>query len=324
MFRTEIKLQPSPHKIDHQQHLISIGSCFAGAVGQRLVRNKFKALVNPFGTIYNPASIFRLLHDALQSILPEEDTYLHRDGIFFNYKFHSDFSAEDRKGLQAQIEQALNSTREQIRKSQWLIITLGTAYCYELKENRLIVANNHKMPAELFHKRMIEPEEISIRFEQLLPSLMSANPDIRIIFTVSPVRHLRDSLVKNTLSKASLRLAVDRLIRQNPEQISYFPGFELMMDDLRDYRFYDRDMLHPSEMAEDYIWQKFCDTFMDRETEELLSKWEKLSRALHHKPFHPRSAGHQQFLKNIIEQLRQLPAYMQVEEDIRYLEKQLL
>ncbi|MFP4089114.1 MAG: GSCFA domain-containing protein [Cyclobacteriaceae bacterium] len=323
MFRTELQITPSPSKISYEDHLLSVGSCFARAMGQRMVSNKFKALVNPFGTLYNPASIFRLLHDAVHLNLPDEDSYLQRDGIFYNYKFHSDFSAEDQEGLQAQIEQVLTSTQAQLKKSRWLIITLGTAFCYERKEKQRIVANCHKMPADLFEKRMLDPGEICIRFEQLLPNLLTLNPDIQLIFTVSPVRHFRDTLVMNTVSKASLRLAVDQLMRQYPERISYFPSFELMIDDLRDYRFYGRDMLHPTEVAEDYIWQKFAEAYMDQPTRDITRKWEKLSRALQHRAFQPNSAPHQQFLRKTLEELRQLPEQIDVAQEINNLENQL-
>ncbi len=323
MFSTPVHIAPSPHKIFLRAKILSIGSCFAQVIGQQLQENKFDTFINPFGTLYNPAALFRMLHQSINQMLPSEETYLVREGMHYNYKFHSDFSAPHRKDLEAQIEQAITSTHQFLEMADWLLITLGTAFSYEKVDTQLLVSNCHKMPASHFHKRMLEVEEISLRFDQLLRAMDAFNPRLRYIFTVSPVRHIRDTLQQNSVSKASLRVAVDLIQQKHADKVFYFPSYEIMMDELRDYRFYKADMIHPSEVAEHYIWEKFASTYLDKEALQFIANWEKLKKAIQHKPFHPESSHHQNFLKKTITQLQQLSNKVDVSQEISYLEKQL-
>lgn len=323
MFRTPVNIESSPHKIQLNSAILSTGSCFAQVIGKRLMENKLPVLVNPFGTLYNPASIFRLLHDAINAYMPQEETYISRHDIHFNYKFHSDFSAENREALEAQIEQALLSTREFLKTADWIIITLGTAYAYERTDNGRIVANCHKMPSSYFNKRLLTPEEIQTRFEQVYLAMNAFNEKARFIFTVSPVRHIRDTLVQNSVSKASLRLAIEQILRHHPDKTHYFPSYEIMMDDLRDYRFYKADMIHPTEVAEDYIWNQWVNTYMHDEAIAFMSQWKKIQQALEHRPFHPASEQHQRFILKTIEQLNHLSNKVDVSSELKVLKQQL-
>ncbi|WPP52073.1 GSCFA domain-containing protein [Catalinimonas niigatensis] len=323
MFRTPVNTEPSPHKIKLDSAVLSTGSCFAQVIGKRLMENKFPILANPFGTLYNPASIFRLLYDSMNTYLPQEETYLIRHGIHFNYKFHSDFSAENRKALETQIEQALLSTHTFLKKAEWIIITLGTAYVYERLDNGHIVANCHKTPSAHFNKRLLSPEEIQTCFEQIYLAMNAFNERARFIFTVSPVRHIRDTLVQNSVSKASLRLAIEQIIQQHPDKTHYFPSYEIMMDDLRDYRFYKADMIHPNEVAEDYIWDQWVNAYMDDEAIEFMRQWKKIQKALEHRAFHPASEQHQRFILKTIEQLNHLHKKVDVSNELNALKKQL-
>lgn len=324
MFRTEVYLEPSPHKINLQHPILCIGSCFAEVIGLRLQKNKFQALVNPFGTLYNPASIFRLLHDSINDYMPPEDAYLQREDQYFNFKLHSDYAAESKQELEIKIGRALSGTREQLRKCRWLIITLGTALCYERRDNGQIVANCHKMPGSYFNQRMLDPQEIVTRFEQVYLAMKAFNDDARYIFTLSPVRHIRDTLVRNSASKAALRLAIERIITLFPEDVVYFPSFEIMMDDLRDYRFYEADMIHPDKVAQDYIWDKWVETFLDGQSIEFIMKWDKIRKALAHRPFNARTQAHQRFVNKTIEQLEQLASIVDVSKEIAQMKKQRL
>ncbi len=323
MFRTEISIEPTIEKISLRHPILSIGSCFAGVIGQRLLDHKFNALVNPFGTLYNPAAIFRLLQDSINTSLPSDESYLHRQDRFYNFKFHSNVVAESRAALEETITIKLQSTREYLKHTRWIIITLGTALCYERQDNGQIVANCHKMPSSLFRQRMLSPEEISIRFDQLYLDIKALNEQARFIFTVSPVRHLRDTLVRNAASKASLRLGIEQITHQYPQDVQYFPSYELMMDDLRDYRFYAADMIHPNEVAQDYIWEKWWNTYLDEQAIEFLLRWEKIHRAMQHRAFQPASEEHQRFVRKTIEQLTQLSKVVDVSEELKRMKKQL-
>lgn len=323
MFRTELTIPPSCHKIGINDHIFSIGSCFAQTIGSKLHTHKFSTYVNPFGVIYNPASIFRLLHNTINCTIPSQNTYVLNQGIYYNYMFHSDFSATNAEDLKAQVVQAILSAGEYLKKVKWLFITLGTAYCYERKEDGQLVTNCHKMPSSTFRKRMLTVEEIDRRFDQLHYALQSTNPGIRYIFTVSPVRHTKNTLERDSVSKATLRLACEQIKNKYPDCVDYFPSYEIMMDDLRDYRYYEGDMIHPNETAQEYIWQKFTETYFTEETTAFINKWQKLQKALQHKPFHPHSEAHQKFIQRTIEQLLGLNGTVNVEQEIKSLRKQL-
>jgi hypothetical protein len=323
MFRTELHPEPSQEKISLQQGVLSVGSCFAEVIGKRLLANKFKAMVNPFGTIYNPASIFRLIHDSINAYMPSEDSYLSRQDLHFNFKFHSDFAASSRESLKAQLAHTLLSTREHLRNAEWVIITLGTAFVYERQDNGRIVANCHKLPTSYFQKRLLDPGEILTRFEQLYFAMNAFNPRTRFIFTLSPVRHLRDTLVQNSVSKAALRLAIEMIRKQFSEKVQYFPSYEIMMDDLRDYRFYAPDLIHPNEVAENFIWEKWVETFVDDQAIEFMAKWEKVHKAMSHRPFQPKSEEHQKFVQKTIELLQHLSKVVDVSQELKKMKKQL-
>ncbi|MEM8965725.1 MAG: GSCFA domain-containing protein [Bacteroidota bacterium] len=324
MFRTPVEVVPLSHRISLHQPLLLIGSCFAQSMGVRLDKNKFNACVNPFGTVYNPASVFQLLSATVNQSLPEAATYLVNKEGYFNFQFHSDFSSESREELEVRIEKVLADIREYLRNSRWLIITLGSAFGYELRENGQLVSNCHKMPAQLFRRKLLSIEEITTQFDQLYRILQAWNPQLKYIFTVSPVRHLRDTLVQNSVSKSVLRVATHTIQESYPDDVYYFPSYELLIDELRDYRFYQADMLHPSEVAEDYIWQKFVENCLDTETQHFLNTWKPIYRAIHHRAFRPSSEAHQQFLRKTIEQLKQLNQQVDVTAEIQELEQQLL
>ncbi|MEK6476952.1 GSCFA domain-containing protein [Catalinimonas sp. 4WD22] len=324
MFRTPVTITPSSDKLQLSSKVLSIGSCFAQAIGKRLTENKFDAYNNPFGTLFNPASIFNLLIHSLNNQPPKEDSYLLRDNVHYNYNFHSDFASESKEGLQKQIENALSQTHNFLENADWIIITLGTAFYYEKKNNGEIVANCHKMPSAIFEKKILKPEEIQTRFTHFYENFHGINQKARFIFSVSPVRHIRDTLVQNTVSKATLRLAVEEIVQNYPENTAYFPSYELMMDDLRDYRFYKADMIHPTEVAEDYIWEQWVSAYLDVEAREFLKEWEKIKRALAHRSFQPASKQHQQFILKTIEQLNLLSKQVDVRNEVEALKKQLL
>ena len=323
MFTTPVYPSPSPHRINLSHRLFCVGSCFAQRMGQRWIENKFTTLVNPFGTLYNPVSVFRLMQYALNDQPADPSDYVARENHYFHYDFHSDVHAPSPEALQETIQDRLSQARAFLSTADWVVVTLGSALGYERIETGQVVANCHKQPARSFRQRLLTPEEIHASFHSFKTSLDAVNPHVHYLFTVSPVRHRRDTLERNSVSKATLRLAVEQLRQQHPEQIHYFPSYEIMMDELRDYRYYDADMLHPSPVAEEYIWDKLIGTYLDPEAKEFVGQWAKIQQALRHRPFRPDSEAHQQFLRQTLTQLKQLSQKVDVYTEIAYVEQQL-
>jgi len=318
-FRTEIKLSPYEWSISHQDKIFSIGSCFAEAIGKRLQDNKFSTLNNPFGTIFNPISIFRLLKIALQIEQINENLYIkNHEQIAYHYDFHSSWRNYEIDLLRADITQKIPFITEFLGKSQFLLITFGTACVYELKEIGRIVANCHKMPASLFNKRLLCVDEILQDFESLQNILF----DKKIILTVSPVRHLKDTLPLNAVSKSVLRLACHYL-QEKYANVYYFPAFELINDDLRDYRFYAEDMLHISSQGEEYVWSKFTKACLHAKSQELIEKWQKISARLAHRFFNKQTPTYQEFLQNTLKDLEWIASEIDVSDEIAYFQKLL-
>jgi hypothetical protein len=323
MFRTELIPKPSPEKIQLDDKIFLIGSCFADHIGNLLSAYKFKTLLNPFGVIYNPHSIFRLLIDSTNNRGLDENGLFEYEGIYRHFDFHSDISAGSKDEFYRRYERASADTREFTRTAEWLIISMGTSIVFEHKNYRKIVSNCHKLPGGEFNQRFLSPEEILSEFESFYHSVSGMNKRLKIILTVSPVRHIRSTLEKNSQSKAILRYVAGQLA-EKWDNVKYFPSYELMMDDLRDYRFYMPDMLHPNEVAIDYIWKKFTDAYFDPDATSFVNKWTQIRKALGHKPFNPKSTAHQRFIRNTIEKLKSFERMIDVREELTKLENQLL
>lgn len=323
MFRTEITPAKSPFNIRLQNPVLCIGSCFAQNMGTKLISYKFDTLVNPFGVLFNPVSIFKLINLASNNQGIDPSRLLFHEGRYHHPDLHSDFSHWEQREVVNRANQALQTLANTLDKQKIIIYTFGTAIVYEWKENGAIVANCHKIPASKFRRRFLRVDEIVSSFMENYAFLRHTNDDVKFILTVSPVRHLKESHEQNNVSKSILRLAIEKIINQC-DGVYYFPAFEIMMDDLRDYRFYQEDMLHPSPVATNYIWQKFQDTFFDDWHKEFIIKWNKILRALQHKPFNPTGEQHQNFIKKTIDQLREFSPYTDITQELTILESQLL
>ncbi|MEO9999765.1 MAG: GSCFA domain-containing protein [Ekhidna sp.] len=297
--------------------ILLMGSCFSDEIGSLLAENKFNCLSNPFGTIYNPYSIFKLISDQASS-----GDVIESQGVYYHWDAHGAISGLTEQGTKELFKHKTKETQQFIRDAKWLIITLGTAHVYELSDGR-IVANCHKIDASKFHKRLLRQDEIVHQFKELHSHLTKTVTDIRVLFTISPVRHIRDGLVENNQSKAILIDAV-RLLVDQYENVDYFPSYEILIDELRDYRFFSEDMVHPSRKAIHYIWQKFVDTYFKNETIAFLSDWQKIKTALQHKPFQPESDAHQQFLKATLRKLEKMNEKVDVTVEIELLKNQIL
>ncbi|MEM9990896.1 MAG: GSCFA domain-containing protein [Bacteroidota bacterium] len=298
-FRTPIPTPSFPFQLRHRDQLLSIGSCFAENIGSRLATSKFAICQNPFGILYNPMSILR----GLQLIqagysFAENDLFLSR-GLWHSFQHHSQFSNTDPKQVLTQLQSSLDAAHKTLQKCRCLFLTFGTAYVYQHIESDEIVANCHKLPASQFRKYRLATSEIVASYRALLVALNTTFPNLQIILTISPVRHIKDGILENQRSKATLLLAADTLC-EIFDFVHYFPSYEYLMDDLRDYRFYAEDMLHPSKVAVDYIWRQFQQSFFSATTLQLQKKIEKISKSAAHRPFQVGSEAHQTFLRNLL------------------------
>lgn len=324
MFRTEVHIPASGLNLSLQDGIVTMGSCFAEVIGGKLRQNKAQVLVNPFGTIFNPISVGKLLRAAAGETPTFADNLVQHKGVWYAYDLHSSLSSPSREQLLTTLQDQLDSTHAALQKARLLIITLGTAVGYRLQSSGAIVANCHKLPARQFSRELLSLQVMLPDMERTLRLLHDLNPNLHVLLTVSPVRHIKETIEMNSVSKALLRVLCNDLVQQHP-QTHYFPAFEVMMDDLRDYRFYGRDMVHPTEVAEDYIWDKFAQAYLSDEFQLFIHEWEKIRRALAHRPFHPESAAHQAFLRNTLSQLQTLADRYGIDKtpEARVLEQQL-
>ncbi len=306
-FRTEIPPVRSPINIDHQQPVLCMGSCFAENIGHRLRQLKFPAFINPFGIVYNPVSIVQVLEKLLsEEHYTEADLFENLD-LWHSFDHHGRFSHPDRATALIHINQSLADARRFLQRTDRLILTLGTAHVFVEKKTGRVVANCHKMPGQVFDRRRLSVEEVVRPLAVILQKLKSKFPALEVIATVSPVRHLRDGLVENQRSKATLLLGLEEICQTLPF-VHYFPAYELLLDDLRDYRFYDQDLAHPSAAAVDYIWSYFAEAFFSGETKALCKELSQLAAAAAHRPFHPTSPAHQSFLEKQLSIVKTLEA----------------
>ncbi|HAA13284.1 MAG TPA: GSCFA family protein [Cytophagales bacterium] len=323
-FRTEFTPDPSPHKIGLGSPLLTLGSCFADTMGQRLQDYKFRASVNPFGVIFNPVSVSQLLTQVVSEQLPREAHYLQSEGLWRHFDLHSDFAHPDLVELEKAIQTTWEQTHDFLQNAQWLLITLGTATVYTYQNTQAVVANCHKVPAAEFSKGRLATSTITQSLSEAFRQLWTLNPKLQVVLTVSPVRHLKDTLPVNSVSKATLRVAAQELAEQFPKQVHYFPAYELVMDDLRDYRFYAEDMLHLTSVAQDYVWEKFTQVYLDDKALAFLPQWASLQRALQHRSRNPAGEAHQAFLRKTLDRLAQWETTLDLSQERSLLQGQLV
>ena len=294
MFSTQIDIPHSTVEITYNDRILTLGSCFAENIGTKLQEACFLTFINPFGVMYNPMSVAQ----GIRYLLSEKEftaTDLFQSGSLWNSLAHSStFSATTADEALQKINSRLLAARYFLHETNVMMITLGTAWVFELVDTRKIVSNCHKLPASRFTRRRLSVDEIINEFTEVFGFLRNSYPGLKFIFTVSPIRHWKDGAHENTVSKSTLHLAVDALEKQF-DFVHYFPAYEIMMDELRDYRFYASDMLHPSDVAVDYIWQRFGDTYFSSETLNLKKELERLHADLNHRPLHPETEEYRLF-----------------------------
>lgn len=304
-FRTIIKSVHSDFNISHAQSVMCMGSCFADHIGELLKRHKFSVSINPYGVLFNPLSIADSLQRMLHPKPVTEDTLFYHGDCWSSYAFHSRFSHPDKNCCLRKIQQGIDESHNFLQHADYLFITLGSNVVYRLKSSGEVVANCHKRPAVEFEKQALSVEEMEKPFESLLTDIRKIRPGIRIILTVSPVRYIKNDFTENSYSKACLRILVHELCQKH-EWVSYFPAYEILMDDLRDYRFYAADRVHPSEEAIAYIWDYFSETYFTEESLILNRQIEEVRTAYQHRVQFPQTEAFQNFCRQSLEKISRL------------------
>lgn len=303
---TTVHVIPSEKKIGYGDKILLLGSCFADNIGAKFEEHYFQTTINPFGTLYNPASIAKAVLD--MGYGPSGMGLVEHNGLWHSMMHHGSYSGVDKEEVIARCEESRIQMREALQQANVVIVTFGTAWVYEYEGE--VVANCHKLPANRFVRRRLTVNEIVDMWQPIIASM----PDKHWIFTVSPIRHVKDGLHENQVSKAILLQAVDRLTSIQSNSLmgskSYFPSYEIMLDELRDYRFYAEDMVHPSQVAVEYIWQRFVETYMTTDTQQEMRILHQLWRDCHHRFLHPDSPEAEQFAEHIKTRLQALqPRY---------------
>lgn len=310
-FRTELNPEKLPVSLRLTSSIVTIGSCFAETMGRQLSDLKLDVLANPFGTIFNPVSGSKLLLAAIDDREPDSELFVERDGVWFHHDVHSSLWARSRPELERRLRDVLRQTGTALKRADWLFLTLGTAVVYRHLETGKVVANCHKLPAKQFEKYVYTYEHLLDILNPLLRKLRRFNPALQVLLTVSPVRHTKDTLPVNGVSKALLRSVCHELTTWH-DGVHYFPAYEIVMDDLRDYRFYEADLIHPNEQAKEYIFEKFVQCAFDAELRTFKTEWEGVRKSLAHRPFHSATESHRQFLEALLKQLDRLSTTVNV------------
>jgi hypothetical protein len=310
-FRLELNIKPFENQVNIRDHIMLVGSCFTDHISKRLSQYKFHVLENPNGILFNPASISHSISNYINGKKYKGSDLFYFNELWNSWEHHSVFSHPGKRDCLDEINDSVELAHEFLSYTNWIIITLGSSFVYELKDDSLggvagyVAANCHKVPAQHFNHRLLSFTEVENYLESIVLSLKQYIPGIKIVFTISPVRHSREGLVENNRSKALLHSGVHSMI-QNHENVFYFPSYELVIDDLRDYRFYAEDLIHPNYQATNYVWEKFSEAVIDEESRLLMKQLHPIHLALNHRAMHPGSAQHKKFLNSMLEKTKQL------------------
>ncbi len=297
--QTEILLKPvSQHQIDYKSSLCLFGSCFSEHISQKLTSHKLPTFSNPFGLLFHPKAIENLIDKSVNKTTYSVDNVFKLNDQFQCFDAHSKLNSIKQSDLIEGLNNATSETLHHLKKASHICITLGTAWVYKHKASAKIVANCHKVPQKEFHKNLLSVEEITNSLQRSIDLVLSINPKVHFIFTVSPVRHLKDGFTENTLSKAHLISGVHAIIKIN-SQAHYFPSYEILMDQLRDYRFYNEDMIHPNAVAINHIWEQFKLVWFSKEAKEISTEIIQITKGLGHNAFNSTSEAHKKFLLHL-------------------------
>lgn len=320
----DINIQSPPQQVTYRDRIFLIGSCFTEHIGKRLEDLKFPVLQNPNGILFDPVSVSKSINSYIDlKTYGDDDLFLMND-LWQSWDHHSMFSGVDKQDVLTNINRSQARAHEQLKIATWLIVTLGSSFSYGLKKSQAPVANCHRAPAQWFNKNLLQIDETATRLSETIEKLQGFNPSLKIIFTISPVRHIRDGVVENNRSKARLIEAVHQLL-QAFDHTYYYPAYELVIDVLRDYRFYDIDLVHPNYAATEMVFNHFEQSFIDTKTQVLMEEVRKVNTAFKHKPFHPNTNQHRSFLRSSLEKVLDLEAklpHLNFEKEKAYFSKE--
>lgn len=312
-FTTKVSIPKSNHPIDYNSKMLSLGSCFAVNIAEKFNYYKFQYIVNPFGILFHPVAIHEIIRRCIQQDFFSENEIFFHNERWHCFDAHSDLSDVNKENLLQKLNHSLFELKSQIESSSHILITYGTAWIYREKSTQKIVANCHKVPQSQFEKELLSATSIQKSVENTITLIQSVNPNASFILTISPVRHLKDGFIENQQSKANLISGIHQTLNsqlntnnRQPITLNYFPSYEILMDELRDYRFYAQDMIHPNQMAIDYIWERFVATAIAEESIPIMEEVASIQKALAHKVFHPDSQSHQNFLLQLNQRMAQL------------------
>lgn len=325
-FRTEINIEKFPHQISHSDSILTIGSCFAENIAEYFKFSRFNVLANPFGVLYNPISIYNSLKLVINNQKFKDSDLIFHQSEWHSFYHHSDFSHHKKEQILENINSGIENTLKFLAKTDVIIITFGTSFVYKHLKNGIIVSNCHKIPQKEFKHFMLNLDETVTNIKNIVELVEQFNPKIRFILTVSPVRHWKNGAHSNQLSKANLLLAINEVIKSK-NNCSYFPSYEIIMDDLRDYRFYNSDLIHPNKIATDYIWEKFSNSNFSDECSKSVNEVSKIVLAKNHRVRNSGSEEHQKFLKLMISKtnlLQQKYPFLNLNDDLSYFKSQIL
>ncbi|MCW3081581.1 MAG: hypothetical protein JWR87_3011 [Segetibacter sp.] len=301
----DVQIKSPAKKITYADRFFLIGSCFTEHIGRRLEELKFSTIQNPNGILFDPVSVSKSLNSYVDLKKYKQADLFYLNELWQSWNHHSLFSGMDANNVLLNINLSQRKAHEELKSATWLVITLGSSFSYQLTEDNQPVANCHRAPGQWFNKHMLTTEETVAALDESIQKLLVFNQTLQIIFTISPVRHIRDGVVENNRSKARLIEAVHQLVDKY-SHVHYFPSYELVIDVLRDYRFYDVDLVHPNYAATEFVFEKFEDSFIDPDTRSYMEEIKKIASGYKHKPFQPQTQSHQSFLKSSFEKVRQL------------------
>jgi hypothetical protein len=323
-FRTELEISKYKNLIEHSSNILTIGSCFAENIAEYFRNNRFNILANPFGVLYNPISIFNSLKFAIEKKVFTESDLLQHQSEWHSFYHHSDFSNHNVNQILDNINSGIIRTNQFLKSTNLLIVTFGTSYVYQYLKSGEIVSNCHKIPQKEFKHFRLNLDEVQKAISNIIELVESINPKVKIILTVSPVRHWKDGAVNNQLSKSTLLLAIANIIEAK-QNCNYFPSYEIVMDDLRDYRFYNSDLIHPNRIATDYIWEKFSNTICSKNCLQTMKEVSKIVSAKNHRVRNINSTEHQNFVSSTINKINLLQKkynHLSLQEDLDYFNSQ--
>lgn len=322
----DFNIQPFEYPINHQQKIMMLGSCFTENIGSLLMQHKFNVLKNPNGILYNPVSISECIINCIENKQYIQEDLFQLNEVWYSWQHHSRYSDVNVNEALQKINNSTTAANEYLKTADVLIITLGTSYVSLLTENAntlqkgIVAANNHKAPSDWFERRLLKPEQVVMVLGTMLDRLGSFNKNIKVVFTISPVRHIKEGIIENNRSKAILIHSL-QILCEKLEKLYYFPAYELVIDVLRDYRFYNEDLVHPSEFATKFVFEEFLNSCADNKTRDLVNVIKKINTAFQHKPFHTKTKAHTEFLKNQLKEvclLQEKHPYLNFKKEIEY------